>query len=108
MMFKECVFCHPELEPNHKIILSNEYCMFLQLEQAQVKGGQLEGAGLIVPKIHRKTAFDLTYAEWNATYTLLQKVKEYVDEKHQPQGDKLGWSFGGVGGVRVLHWLFRV
>jgi len=108
MMIKECVFCHPELEPNQRIILSNEYCMFLQLEQAKIKGSQLEGAGIIVPKIHRKTAFDLTYDEWNATYKLLQKVKEYVDEKHQPQGYNLGWNCGEVGGQHIFHAHFHV
>ena len=41
--------------------------MFLQLEQAQEKGINLEDAGLIVPKKHRETAFDLTIEEWNAT-----------------------------------------
>ena len=32
---KDCILCNPELEPTQKVILSNEYCMFLQLEQAQ-------------------------------------------------------------------------
>ena len=58
-----CLLCNLELEPTQKIIVSNEYCMFLQLEQACQKGIQLEGAGVIVPKKHRSTAFDLTIEE---------------------------------------------
>lgn len=45
--------------------------MFLQLDQARIKGVQLEGAGIIMPKIHREIAFDLSAEEWNATYKLL-------------------------------------
>ena len=41
--------------------------MFIQLQQVQIKGSQLEWAGLIDPKKHRKTAFDLTIEEWDAT-----------------------------------------
>lgn len=37
----DCVFCNLELEPNQRVILSNEHCMFLQLEQFRIKGIQL-------------------------------------------------------------------
>ncbi|MER2172205.1 MAG: HIT domain-containing protein, partial [Psychrobacillus psychrodurans] len=100
---KDCIFCNLELEPTQKVILSNEYCMFLQLEQAQEKGIQLEGAGLIVPKKHRETAFDLTIEEWNATYTLLHDVNKFVDELYQPQGYNLGWNCGEIGGQHIFH-----
>lgn len=105
---KDCVFCNLELEPKQKVLFSNEFCMFLQLEQAQIKGSQFEGAGLIVPKQHRKTVFDLTMEEWNATYSLLNEVKKYLDDKHQPQGYNLGWNCGEVGGQHIFHAHFHV
>ncbi|MCZ8541886.1 HIT family protein [Psychrobacillus psychrodurans] len=105
---KDCIFCNLELEPTQKVILSNEYCMFLQLEQAQEKGIQLEGAGLIIPKKHRETAFDLTIEEWNATYTLLHDVKKFLDEMYQPQGYNLGWNCGEIGGQHIFHSHFHV
>lgn len=105
---KDCIFCHSELEPTQKIILSNEYCWFLQLEQSQQKGIQLEGSGVIVPKLHRETAFDLTIEEWNATYTLLQDVKNYLDKRHQPQGYNLGWNCGEIGGQHIFHSHFHI
>ncbi|MFD2132383.1 HIT family protein [Pseudogracilibacillus auburnensis] len=105
---KDCIFCNLELEPNQNIILSNDHCMFLQLEQAQIKGNQLEGAGLIIPILHRETAFDLTLEEWNATYTLLQDVKKYLDEKYKPQGYNLGWNCGEIGGQHIFHSHFHV
>lgn len=107
-MINDCVFCHPEREPNQRIILSNDYCMFLQLKQAEIKGSQLEGAGIIVPKRHRQTAFDMTREEWDATYTLLQEVKKHLDEKHRPQGYNLGWNCGEVGGQHIFHAHFHV
>ncbi|MGM7723631.1 HIT family protein [Metabacillus sp. Hm71] len=107
-MVKDCVFCHLELEPKQRVILSNEHCLFLQLEQFDQKGVQLEGAGLIVPRKHRKTVFDLTREEWDATYSLLKDVKTYLDEKHQPQGYNLGWNSGEVGGQHIFHSHFHV
>ncbi|MDV2580916.1 HIT family protein [Alkalibacillus haloalkaliphilus] len=107
-MVNDCVFCKPELEPTQKVMMSNEHCMFFQMEHFQVKGSQLEGAGLIVPKQHRETVFDMTQEEWNATYTLLQEVKKYLDEKHQPQGYNLGWNCGEVGGQHIFHAHFHV
>ena len=105
---KDCLFCNPELEPTQHVIMSNELCMFLQLNQAQEKGVPLEGAGIIVPKKHRESAFDLTLDEWNATYELLQDVKKYVDEKYQPQAYNLGWNCGVVGGQHIFHSHFHV
>lgn len=105
---KDCLFCYPELEPTQNVIMSNEFCMFLQLDQAKQEGIQLEGAGVIVPRKHRETAFDLTLEEWNATYILLQDVKKYVDEKYQPQGYNLGWNCGEVGGQHIAHSHFHV
>lgn len=100
---ENCVFCNTDLEPNQRVIFSNEHCLFLQLEQSKIKGSQLEGAGLIVPKKHRKTVFDLTQKEWEATYSLLQQVKQYLDEEHEPQGYNLGWNCGEVGGQHIFH-----
>lgn len=98
-----CVFCNLDLEPKQRIIFSNNHCLFLQLEQSNMKGSQLEGAGVIVPKMHRKTVFDITEEEWMATYSLLQQVKEYIDHNHKPQGYNIGWNCGEVGGQHIFH-----
>lgn len=104
----KCVFCNPDIEPKQKVVLSNEHCLFLQLKQSKIKGSLLEGAGLIVPKKHRETAFDLTQTEWEATYSLLHDVKQYIDEEHKPQGYNLGWNCGEVGGQHIFHAHFHV
>ncbi|GGN67316.1 HIT family protein [Oceanobacillus indicireducens] len=105
---EKCIFCNPEIEPKQEVIFSNEHCHFLQLEQSKIKGGLLEGAGLIVPKKHRETVFELTKDEWEATYRLLQRVKKYLDEEHKPQGYNLGWNCGEVGGQHIFHAHFHV
>ncbi|GGA72548.1 HIT family protein [Ornithinibacillus halotolerans] len=103
-----CVFCHPELVPSQNVIFSNDYCLFLQLDDAKEKGVPLEGAGLIVPREHRETVFDLTKEEWDATYMLLQEVKTYIDNTYQPDGYNLGWNCGDVGGQHIFHAHFHV
>ena len=100
---KNCLFCNLALEPNQKVLLRNEHCLFLQLKQAEVKGAQLEGSGVIVPKQHRETVFDLTEEEWKATYELLMEAKQYIDEKHEPDGYNVGWNCGEVGGNFLLE-----
>ncbi|MBU9722405.1 MULTISPECIES: HIT family protein [Bacillaceae] len=103
-----CVFCQVDLKPGQNVILENEHCMFLQLDEVMQKGSQLEGSGLIVPKKHRKTAFDLSADEWQATYALLHEVKKYINENHGPQGYNLGWNCGEVAGQHIFHAHFHV
>ncbi|GEN46871.1 hypothetical protein AHA02nite_26470 [Alkalibacillus haloalkaliphilus] len=99
----DCVLCYPDLEPEQQVVFANDHCMFLQLNQSKEKGVQLEGSGLIVPRKHRETAFDLTREEWEATYDLLHKVKEHIDQHHHPQGYNVGWNCGEVGGQHIFH-----
>ena len=107
-MDKECVFCNPESDQSQIVVMSNDHCLFLQLEKSRIKGIQLEGAGVIVPRMHRETAFDLTKEEWNATYTLLQEVKKHIDKEFKPDGYNLGWNCGEVGGQHIFHAHFHV
>jgi diadenosine tetraphosphate (Ap4A) HIT family hydrolase len=93
-----CPFCFPEKEREQSIVLSNEYCLFVQKPQEV-----LIGSGLIVPKMHRETAFELTPEEWQATFDLLQQVKELLDKEYAPQGYNLGWNCGSVGGQEIFH-----
>jgi histidine triad (HIT) family protein len=60
------------------------------------------------PIQHRETTFDLTPEEWAATYSLLQDVKKYLDERHEPQGYNLGWNCGEAGGQHIFHAHFHV
>ena len=93
-----CLFCSIENDLEQKIVLSNQYCIFLQKPQEV-----LIGSGVIVPKEHRQTVFDLSEDEWNATFELLQEVKVYLDSKYKPQGYNIGWNVGNIGGQERFH-----
>lgn len=93
-----CPFCNLEENKEQEVVLSNEHCVFLQMTQ-----GVLIGSGIIIPKNHRETVFDLTKEEWAATYELLQEVKKYLDDKYKPQGYNVGWNVGRIGGQEVFH-----
>ncbi len=93
----QCPFCPPTLKDN-EIILEDEFCLFLQQPERV-----LIGSGLIVPKKHCGTVFDLTTKEWAATFELLQRVKALLDVEYNPQGYNVGWNCGQVGGQNVFH-----
>jgi len=93
-----CLFCSVEKDLEQKVVLSNKYCMFLQKPQEV-----LIGSGVIVPKNHRETIFDLSKDEWDSTFELLHEVKIYLDKKYNPQGYNIGWNVGTVGGQDIFH-----
>jgi len=84
--------------PAASVVLENELCLFIQQENSTPAG-----SGIIVPRAHRETVFDLTPAEWNAAYGLLRAAKERIDEEFSPDGYNVGWNVGAVGGQEVFH-----
>lgn len=96
-MIRPCLFCPPGLDET-EIVLESEHCFFVQQPQPV-----LTGSGLIVPRQHRETVFDLTAVEWQDTYALLQRVKNLLDAQYAPDGYNLGWNVGPVGGQEVFH-----
>ncbi|MFD2615690.1 HIT family protein [Paenibacillus gansuensis] len=93
-----CPYCNISDDNSHEVIMSNESCTYTLLKEQEIKG-----AGIIVPKEHRETVFDLTQDEWNETFKLLQEVKLYLDQNYKPDGYNVGWNCGYVGGQHVFH-----
>jgi diadenosine tetraphosphate (Ap4A) HIT family hydrolase len=93
----ECPFCSHAVNQN-EIIMQNDLCLFLQRGEAV-----LIGSGLIIPRAHRETVFDLSPVEWQATYELLHEVRKAIDSHFQPDGYNLGWNCGAVGGQEIFH-----
>lgn len=108
IMMNDCPLCNLALISSQNIILENEHCLFLQLEEKHQKGIPLEGSDIIIPKIHRETTFDITAEEWQATYELLHEAKLYLDTQFQPQGYNLGWNCGEIAGQHIPHAHFHI
>ncbi len=92
-----CPFCRP-VEQEERIITSNTQCYFMQTDETI-----LMGSGIICPKRHRETVFDLSVEEWRSTYDLLNEVKVYIDGLYAPDGYNVGWNSGHIAGQEVFH-----
>lgn len=93
----DCPFCE-HLVNQTEIVIENELCVFLQRAEPV-----LTGSGLIIPRTHRETVFDLTRSEWSAIYEMIHRAKSLLDETYHPDGYNLGWNCGSIGGQDVFH-----
>lgn len=93
-----CPFCQFKRGDALPVVLENDHCRFIQPPE-----DVLIGSGLIVPKAHRETVFDLTADEWASTFSLLQEAKALLDKRFAPQGYNIGWNNGAVAGQEVFH-----
>ncbi|MGI8315429.1 HIT family protein [Halobacillus mangrovi] len=95
---EKCVFCHPELDGEQRVVFENNSCLFVQKDQRILKG-----SGLIIPKSHKPTVFDLSKEEWIDTQDMLIKVKKWLDQKWVPDGYNIGYNCGSAGGQHIFH-----
>jgi diadenosine tetraphosphate (Ap4A) HIT family hydrolase len=88
-----------------EIFIENEWCVYASSRDPRDPPDVLPGSGVIVPKAHRASPFDLTAEEWAATHDLLLKAKAALDERFRPDGYFLSWtSFpGGDEDVPDMH-----
>ena len=93
----DCPFCPPKVDDNI-ILLENELNLFIDLKHSVLKG-----SGIIVPRAHRESVFDLTEDEIASTFSLLTEAKALLDVEYDPQGYNLGWNCGAVAGQTVFH-----
>lgn len=94
-----CPLCAPFAD-DQRIIFENKTCYYVQKVSEQTV---LEGSGLIIPKNHTQTVFDLSDQEWGDTRELMQKAKKRLDETYEPDGYSVGWNTGVVGGQSIPH-----
>lgn len=90
----DCPFCYPDRE----VLLSNErsICFY---DKFPVSNGHL----LIVPKRHVPDYFDLSEAEKNDIWQLVEQAKSFLEEKHKPDGFNIGFNSGTAAGQTVFH-----
>lgn len=94
----DCPFCNLELDKEQQVVFQSDHCLFLQKPQ-----NVLIGSGVIVPKSHRETLFELDRCEWDDTYLLLQRVKNFLDDIYEPKGYNIGWNCGQIAGQEIFH-----
>jgi histidine triad (HIT) family protein len=59
-------------------------------------------AGMIIPRRHSETPFEMVREEWQAFGDILAQAKAHFAEL-QPDGFTLGWNVGAVAGQHVFH-----
>ena len=94
-----CPFC-PGPEFDAQVLFRDELVSFVQDERYQ---GSLKHSGMIVPLRHAATVFDLSEAEFLATFRMLVSVKAWMDEGFAPDGYNVGWNCGATAGQEVFH-----
>lgn len=62
----------------------------------------LRHAGMVIPKRHVRTPFELTDAEWGALKGMVEKAKTILDT-HEPDGYNIGWNVGEIAGQNIQH-----
>lgn len=97
----DCESCGIEPFANAGLLIEDERCFYAGF--SPVEPEVLPGSGIVVPRIHRESPFELTADEWMETRSLLQRVKAIVDERLAPDGYNLMWNVGADGGQTVAH-----
>jgi diadenosine tetraphosphate (Ap4A) HIT family hydrolase len=87
-----CVFCDRSPLRAADVYIENEWCVYASSRDPRDPPDVLPGSGIIVPKAHRASPFDLTDAEWAATRELLLQAKAIQDQRLAPDGYFLSWT----------------
>jgi diadenosine tetraphosphate (Ap4A) HIT family hydrolase len=93
MTENDCVFCDLTQFRAADVYIENDWCVYASSRDPRDPPPDvLPGSGVIVPKAHRASPFDLTAEEWAATHDLLLKAKAAQDERVARDGYFLSWT----------------
>jgi histidine triad (HIT) family protein len=100
-----CDFCDIDGFREHSaLVRENDLCLFASGAAPEGETQSLLwGSGIIVPKAHRETVFDLLPDEFMATQDLLLEVRPLLDERHEPDGYTIGWNCFAASGQSIPH-----
>lgn len=101
----DCSFCDVEgFRTDSTLLRENDLCLFANRDAGEGDDeGLLRGAGIIVPKAHKTTVFDLSPDEVAATFELLLVARELMDDRYRPDGYTIGWNCYRASGQAVAH-----
>lgn len=92
----ECPFCNPDVERELIVESATAYAIY---DKFPVN----DGHALIIPKKHCANYFDLTFKEQSACIFILNKVKEIVGKRFNPDGFNVGININETAGQTVPH-----
>lgn len=98
-----CVFCDLSVLREAEVVVENAHCIYASTRDPRDPPDVLPGCGVIVPRAHRPSPFDLTPEEWAATHGLLIEAKAAQDERLAPDGYTLIWNCSPEIGHVHLH-----
>jgi diadenosine tetraphosphate (Ap4A) HIT family hydrolase len=91
---QECPFCNI----NREIVFDSELCIAV-FDKYPVNKGHI----LVIPKRHISNYFDLEKNEIDSIWEMVNKVKNLIDLKYEPQGYNIGFNVGKTAGQTVDH-----
>jgi len=91
-----CPFCNPV--PERELIVESAM-VYSMLDKFPVSSGH----ALIIPKRHTASYFDLSFKEQSACFFMLNKVKEILQKRFNPDGFNVGINIGATSGQTVPH-----
>ena len=92
----ECPFCNPDSERELLLESATAYAIF---DKFPVSNGHT----LIIPKKHCSDYFELSFKEQSACWFMLNKAKEILKEKFNPNGFNVGININEAAGQTVPH-----
>ncbi len=90
----QCPYCSPQ----QQVILENEYSYAI-LSNSPIS----KGHGLVIPKRHVASYFDLTVDEQIACQLTLNRLKKIIDEEYAPEGYSVNINMNALAVLRVDH-----
>jgi diadenosine tetraphosphate (Ap4A) HIT family hydrolase len=92
----DCPFCNPDSERELLLESATAYAMF---DKFPVSNGHT----LIIPKKHCGDYFELSFKEQSACWFILNKAKEILKKKLNPDGFNIGINISEAAGQTVPH-----
>lgn len=93
---ENCPFCNPDSD---RELIVETATMFAMYDKFPVN----EGHALIIPKRHIANYFELSVKEQYGYLLVLNKVKEIITKRYQPDGFNIGINIGEYAGQTINH-----
>lgn len=103
---RECPLCDLGSLKTTDRFIEHDLCVYTS--NSHWKAGErsetiLPGSGIIIPREHKTSPFELSSEEWTATQVLLLEVKALIDSEFAPDGYNVGWNVERAGGQELAH-----